>query len=68
MQLKANWNYPTAIKFGAGRISELPTLCKELGISKPLVVTDPAFAKLSLMGTVQIILKTAGISTELFTD
>ena len=68
MQLKANWNYPTAIKFGPGRISELPTLCRELGISKPLLVTDPAFAKLSLLGTVQIILKTAGISAELFTD
>ena len=21
---KANWNYPTAIKFGPGRIAELP--------------------------------------------
>ena len=24
MATKANWNYPTAIRFGAGRIAELP--------------------------------------------
>ena len=68
MQLKANWNYPTAIKFGAGRISELPTLCKELGISKPLVVTDPAFAKLPPLQNIQEVLKAGGISADLFTD
>ena len=26
MSISANWNYPTAIKFGAGRIKELPDL------------------------------------------
>ena len=40
MTLTANWSYPTAIRFGAGRISELPDCCKALGISKPLLVTD----------------------------
>ena len=25
---KANWNYPTAIKFGPGRIAELPEALK----------------------------------------
>jgi alcohol dehydrogenase class IV len=68
MQYKANWNYPTAIKFGAGRISELPALCKELGISKPLIVTDPGFAKLPPLQNIQSILKAGGISSELFTD
>ncbi len=68
MQYKANWNYPTAIKFGAGRISELPALCKELGISKPLLVTDPAFAKLPPLQNIQNILNAGGISAELFTD
>jgi hypothetical protein len=24
MAIKANWNYPTAVRFGAGRIAELP--------------------------------------------
>ena len=40
----ANWNYPTAIRFGAGKISELPKLCKNNGIMRPLLVTDPFLA------------------------
>ncbi len=39
-----NFNYPTAIKFGAGRIKELAELCKANGIKRPLFVTDPGLA------------------------
>jgi hypothetical protein len=35
-----NWNYPTAIRFGPGRVSELPAACRELGMTRPLLVTD----------------------------
>ncbi|HYW16593.1 MAG TPA: iron-containing alcohol dehydrogenase [Allosphingosinicella sp.] len=45
----ANWNYPTAIRFGAGRVSELGEACRSLGISRPLLVTDPALAKLPMV-------------------
>jgi alcohol dehydrogenase class IV len=45
----ANWNYPTAIRFGAGRISELGEACRALGIGRPLLVTDPALAKLPMV-------------------
>ncbi len=38
--MKANWNYPTRVWAGPGRISELAAACAELGIRKPLVVTD----------------------------
>ena len=38
--LKANWNYPTRIWAGPGRIAELGAACAELGIAKPLLVTD----------------------------
>ena len=27
MQLTGNWSYPTAIRFGAGRISEIADAC-----------------------------------------
>lgn len=37
----SNWNYPTSIRVGAGRARELPAACKELGIRRPLLVTDP---------------------------
>ena len=38
--LKANWNYPTTVWHGPGRIAELPAACARLAISKPLLVTD----------------------------
>jgi alcohol dehydrogenase class IV len=45
----ANWNYPTAIRFGAGRIAELPDACRALGMARPLVVTDPALAEMPMV-------------------
>ena len=36
----SNWSYPTAIRMGAGRISELAEACQALGITRPLLVTD----------------------------
>jgi len=44
----ANWNYPTAIRFGAGRISELAEACRTLGMERPLLVTDPGLAELAM--------------------
>jgi alcohol dehydrogenase class IV len=44
MQLIGNWNYPTSIRFGAGRIGELPATCRELGMKKPLLITDSQLA------------------------
>jgi len=38
--LKANWNYPTTVWAGPGRIAELPAACQRLGIARPLLVTD----------------------------
>ena len=38
--LKANWNYPTKVWAGPGRIAELPAACAALGVKRPLLVTD----------------------------
>ena len=38
--LKANWNYPTRVWHGPGRIAELPAACAAVGIKHPLLVTD----------------------------
>ena len=43
--LLGDWHYPTAIRFGSGRIEELPDACAKLGISRPLLVTDPGLAE-----------------------
>ena len=45
-----NWSYPTAIKFGVGRIAELADHCKAAGVKKPLFVTDKALAGLPITG------------------
>jgi alcohol dehydrogenase class IV len=52
MMPEANWNYPTAIRFGAGRVAELPDACDTLGIARPLLVTDPALAEMEMVGKV----------------
>lgn len=49
MELKGNWNYPTAIRFGAGRIRELPDVCRSLQMQRPLLVTDAGLAKLPMV-------------------
>ena len=41
MKLVGNWNYPTSVRFGAGRIAELGEAVKAAGMSRPLLVTDP---------------------------
>jgi alcohol dehydrogenase class IV len=40
VSLRGNWNYPTTIWAGPGRISELSAACALAGISRPLIVTD----------------------------
>ena len=45
MELAGNWNYPTSIRFGAGRIAELGVCCRELGMQRPLLVTDEGLAE-----------------------
>ena len=45
----SNWNYPTTVWFGEGRIKDLHIACKNLGITKPLFVTDKDLAKTDLV-------------------
>jgi hypothetical protein len=40
VRMNVNWNYPTAVRTGPDRISELADACKELGMRNPLLVTD----------------------------
>ena len=65
---KANWNYPTAIKFGPGRIAELPEALKTAGISRPLLVTDAGLVNLPVTQKTVALLKDAGIPVGVFAD
>ena len=66
--LRGNWNYPTAIRFGAGRITELPDACKAAKISRPLLVTDPGLAKLDILARIAEITRKAGLGAAIFSD
>ena len=68
MSPKANWNYPTAVKFGAGRIKELPEHCRALGIRRPLLVTDAGLALTPMAQQVLQDLSDAGLGAALFSD
>ena len=48
MELRGNWNYPTTVRFGAGRVSEIGAAVKAAGITNPLFVTDPVVAKMPM--------------------
>ena len=67
-RITANWNYPTTIRFGPGRIAELPDACAAAGIAKPLLVTDAGLAKLDITARAMALLDKAGLSPGLFAD
>jgi alcohol dehydrogenase class IV len=64
----AKWNYPTNVRFGAGRIAELPQACVELGIRQPLLVTDPSLAKLAIVRNCIEACGLAGLHCDLYSD
>jgi alcohol dehydrogenase class IV len=64
----ANWSYPTAIKFGVGRISELAEHCKAVGMAKPLLVTDKALAALPITAQALDILDAGGLGRAVFSE
>jgi 4-hydroxybutyrate dehydrogenase len=68
MTLTANWSYPTAIRFGAGRISELPEACTAAGIKNPLLVTDKGLAALPITQSTLDIMAKAGLGRAIFAD
>lgn len=65
-QLVGNWNYPTQVRFGVGRIKELPEACKSLGMKKPLIVTDMGLKSLPMIADAVKANEAAGVPTGLF--
>ncbi|MDU9002976.1 iron-containing alcohol dehydrogenase [Sedimentitalea todarodis] len=68
MTATVNWSYPTAIRFGAGRISELAEACKANGIKRPLLVTDRGLSNLPITQHALDVLDSAGLGRAMFHD
>ncbi len=66
--LIANWSFPTAVRFGAGRIGELADACRATGINRPLVVTDAGLAALPITATALGVLSDGGLEARLFSE
>ncbi len=64
----ANWNYPTHIHAGDGRVAEIAQVCAELHLSAPLVVTDPGLAELPMVRTLMEHLRQARLAAGLFSE
>jgi hypothetical protein len=63
-----NWSYPTAIKFGVGRVTELAEHCKTAGITRPLLVTDRALASLPITAKALDVLDAGGLGRAVFSQ
>ncbi len=66
--LAGNWNFPTPIRFGAGRVSELPDACRELGMTRPLLVTDSGLAGSDIVRRGLAYFEEAGLPCGLYSD
>ena len=66
--INVNWSYPTAIRFGAGRINELGDACSAAGIKNPLFVTDEGLVDLPITVSALDAVRTAGFEVTLFSD
>lgn len=68
MTLTGNWSYPTSIRFGAGRISEIAEACQSAGIKKPLLVTDRGLADMDITQGTLNVLEAAGLGRAMFSE
>jgi len=65
---KLKWNYPTTMWVGKNSIRELSIACKNLNISKPLLVTDNNFSKSNIIKDALSQLKKDNLLVELFSN
>jgi alcohol dehydrogenase class IV len=67
-KLRGNWNYPTNLRFGVGRCKELPEICRQLNMHKPLLVTDVGLANQPFVADIIKLNEAAGVPTAVFSD
>jgi alcohol dehydrogenase class IV len=61
-----DWHPVVPVRFGAGRLAELPAICGHLGIKRPLLTTDSGLAASPILGSALAINRAAGIDTGVF--
>lgn len=66
--MRANWSYPTSIRFGAGRVSELADACAAAAIEHPLFVTDSGLIDLPIAASALDVLTSSVLKVTVFAD
>lgn len=64
----ADWSYPTRMRFGPGRVRELPDVLAELGARRPLIVTDVGLATHAMIRGAAAACRGAGLDAEVFAN
>ena len=65
---KYNWNYPTTMWVGENRINDIAEACKNLGIAKPLLVTDKGLSETDIVKNTLSILDKNKLSAKLYSN
>ncbi len=63
---RADWNYPTQVKLGVGRRSDIASLCAAHAMQHPLVVTDPGLADLAIIQDLLERIRAGGTQVAMF--
>jgi alcohol dehydrogenase class IV len=66
--LNANWNYPTAIRVGPDRLSEIGDCCLSLNLQNPLLITDPGIKDFPFINAAFDSCKASGLNCGVFCD
>ena len=59
--LRGNWNYPTTMWSGPGRIAELPAACARTAMIRPLIVTDEGLVNAPMIRSAHAALPRAAV-------
>ena len=66
--MNANWNYPTAIRVGSDRLSEIGDCCLALNMGNPLLITDPGIKDFPFIKEAVDSCKASGLDCDVFSD
>src|SRR5262249_55237900 len=59
---------PRLMAIGGGALAELPRILAQLGLARPLIVTDPYIAGSGILDRATVLLDRAGIAWAVFSD
>lgn len=66
--LSQDWTFPVPIAYGPGRLAEIGRKCLDLGITRPLIVTDRGSRNLPFVSQVQGFLSGSSLPSDVFFD